>query len=201
MFYRYDVNGDGEIDIADAQGIMNLANGLNWDGTQPSSVRGSRNALVDATYKMTAVKKANGVTRYAITFSGNAMFTAVQMDVVLTNGMKVVAETANGMQLSGNSLRNGNYRMLGFGEMYENGTLYVDVMGEGTVSLDNVVLTTANARSIKPANNDATTINAIAADNQNTEFFGLNGKKLNSAVKGVNIVRNADGTVSKVLKK
>lgn len=34
MFAIYDVNGDGEIDIADAQAAFNLSMGLNIDGTQ-----------------------------------------------------------------------------------------------------------------------------------------------------------------------
>ncbi len=33
----FDVNGDGEVDIADLQGIANIANGLNWDGSVPQN--------------------------------------------------------------------------------------------------------------------------------------------------------------------
>lgn len=36
-FKRYDVNGDGVLNIADAQGILNLSLGLNWDGSEPEN--------------------------------------------------------------------------------------------------------------------------------------------------------------------
>ena len=35
----FDVNGDGKVSIADAQAIMNIANGLNPDGSVPSNAR------------------------------------------------------------------------------------------------------------------------------------------------------------------
>ena len=36
-FVLFDVNNDGEVDIADLQGIANIANGLNWDGSVPQN--------------------------------------------------------------------------------------------------------------------------------------------------------------------
>ena len=33
------MNGDGKVTIADAQAIMNIANGLNPDGSVPSNAR------------------------------------------------------------------------------------------------------------------------------------------------------------------
>jgi len=36
-FVLFDVNNDGEVDIADLQGIANIANGLNWNGSVPQN--------------------------------------------------------------------------------------------------------------------------------------------------------------------
>jgi len=36
-YMLFDVNNDGEVDIADLQGIANIANGLNWDGSVPQN--------------------------------------------------------------------------------------------------------------------------------------------------------------------
>ena len=36
-YVLFDVNNDGEVDIADLQGIANIANGLNWDGSVPQN--------------------------------------------------------------------------------------------------------------------------------------------------------------------
>ena len=36
-YVLFDVNGDGFVDIADLQGIANIANGLNWDGSVPQN--------------------------------------------------------------------------------------------------------------------------------------------------------------------
>ena len=38
-YVLFDVNGDGKVTIADAQAIMNIANGLNPDGSVPSNAR------------------------------------------------------------------------------------------------------------------------------------------------------------------
>ena len=38
-YVLFDVNGDGKVTIADAQAIMNIANGLNADGSVPSNAR------------------------------------------------------------------------------------------------------------------------------------------------------------------
>jgi hypothetical protein len=35
----FDVNGDGKVTIADARAILNIANGLNWDGSLPTNAR------------------------------------------------------------------------------------------------------------------------------------------------------------------
>jgi len=43
-FVLFDVNGDGKVNIADAQGILNMANGLNWNGSYPSNNARSLNA-------------------------------------------------------------------------------------------------------------------------------------------------------------
>ena len=39
MYVLFDVNGDNQVTIADAQAIMNIANGLNPDGSVPSNAR------------------------------------------------------------------------------------------------------------------------------------------------------------------
>jgi hypothetical protein len=43
-FVLFDVNGDDKVNIADAQGILNMANGLNWNGSYPSNNARSLNA-------------------------------------------------------------------------------------------------------------------------------------------------------------
>lgn len=38
-YVLFDVNGDGKVTIADARAILNIANGLNWDGSLPTNAR------------------------------------------------------------------------------------------------------------------------------------------------------------------
>jgi hypothetical protein len=38
-YVLFDVNGDGKVSIADAQAIMNIANGLNRDGSIPENAQ------------------------------------------------------------------------------------------------------------------------------------------------------------------
>ena len=206
-FDAYDANGDGIVTIADLQAILNLANGLNADGSLPSAARVKDNVSIEGTLNA-MTQTHNGVTRLAIVLDANAEFTAFQMDVQLPAGAHIVSESlgesTQGVQLLSNDLANGAHRILGIstnGNITNGNVLYIDVEGNGQVDFSNIHFTTAQAQSVSFTIGGTTGINGLTADQQQTENFDLSGRLANSWQKGVNIVRDAYGNVKKVFKK
>lgn len=205
-FARYDANGDGEITIADAVAIFNLSNGLNWDGTDPDLVA-ARNAdkmELNGTLTTQAEKLADGMTRISFNLDSNFDYAAFSIDVLASAGVKVVNESAN-VSLRTSNLANGTHRIAGLSlETATTGkgrVLTIDVEGEGSLQYANIVFATAQGQSIRFILGNATAINGLGADQQQTTTYDLGGKIVNGMKKGVSIVRDAYGNVKKKLAK
>ena len=194
-FIRYDANQDGKIDIADAQAIMNLAMGLNADGTAKNAAPARRNAPAQAEQAVMSIESEDmggGIVRYALNVEGDFAFTGFQADVKTSGRIVTVALTNSEMRMRSGILSNGTHRILGLPgttEQQADGAIaYVFVQG-GAATFENVVLTTAQARSIAAVSGEATgidNISTINADNQNV--FDLSGRKVNAAQKGIVII-------------
>ena len=194
-FIRYDANQDGRIDIADAQAIMNLAMGLNADGTAKAAApaRHNTHAAETATMSIKSEDMGGGIVRYALSIEGNVTFTGFQADVVTSGRIVTEGLGMSSMSMRFSNLTNGAHRILGLpgtAELQADGSTiaYVFVQG-GTATFENVVLTTAQARSIVAVSGEATgidNISTINADNQNV--FDLSGRKVNGTQKGIVIV-------------
>ena len=194
-FIRYDANQDGRIDIADAQAIMNLAMGLNADGTAKNAAPARHNAPAaeTATMSIESEDMGGGIVRYALSIEGNVTFTGFQADVKTSGRIVTEGLGMSSMSMRSSNLTNGAHRILGLpgtAELQADGSTiaYVFVQG-GTATFENVVLTTAQARSIVAVSGEATGIDNIStnnADNQNV--FDLSGRKVNAAQKGIVII-------------
>lgn len=201
---EYDFNGDGEVNIADLQALLNLEVGLTPEGDPISSAsRASVNAE-DAVMSISTNDLGGGVTRYALSLEGNRAFSAFQMDVVTTGSMQVVGEQAasNEMTLRNGTLRNGSLRIIGFGTEQSGPVVYIDVMGEGSLSIGNICFSTQQATAffVRQAG-DATGISLTTAATAEGDIFGLGGQRQQTLQKGVNIVRGQNGKSVKVLRK
>lgn len=195
-FDVYDVNGDGKITIADAQGIANIAAGMTWDGKFADEAPARSNEQVAADFATVTEQLAGGITRIYFQLNSNTALTGFQMDVV---GGRVVAEGAEGLNIRSTELANGAHRIISFGQTIENGMmLYVDV--EGDAQFANVIFTTANAQSLT-LSGTANAIAGIEAGAQEGTRYDLSGKIANGLKKGVNIIRDAYGNVKKVFVK
>jgi hypothetical protein len=200
-FAIYDANGDGFVDIADLQAILNLSNGLNWDGSQPDTPAGARsNASFEAgTMNVETVKLANGNTRLNIVLNSTADFRAFQMDLKLANGMSVAEENGNALTVRSNDL-DAIHRIAGYGQVENNGTmLSIDVVGNGNVQFSNIVLTTASAKAVKFTLGETTGINTAMAEKDGNVIYDLGGRLMNGLKKGFGIIRGTNGT-KKVVK-
>ena len=194
-YEKYDVNGDGFIDVADAQALMNLTLGLNVDGSLPSAIR-ARNAVA-GTLAAAATNLGNGVTRYVISLDDSREFAAFQMQIA----GEVLAVNSDDAKLMTKQTAKG-MRVLGFANndvLAKSQVLTVDV--KGSAQFNHITFATLGATSVAFEINVATGINAMADQNNGAARYDLSGRKLQSAQKGVNVVRNADGQVRKVLVK
>ena len=207
-FAKYDANGDGQITVADLQAILNLMVGNNADGTPKTAARSKQTAEeASGTLSVKATQMGN-VTRLAVVLNSTSEFTGFQMDVLAPAGTRVVGESLGEnmpeMMLLSSDLATSAHRIVGFASngTLSNGTvLYIDVEGAGDVKFADVVFTTAKAKSVTMNLGDATGINGIEAEQNDGIFYDLGGKVMRTLKKGINIIRNANGTTKKVVVK
>jgi methionine-rich copper-binding protein CopC len=195
-FIRHDANQDGRIDIADAQAILNLAMGLNADGTAKNAAPARRNAPAAETesVKMSIEREdmGDGIVRYALNVEGDFAFTGFQADVKTSGRIVTVALANSEMRMRSGILSSGTHRILGLPgttEQQADGAIaYVFVQG-GAATFENVVLTTAQARSIA-AVGQTTGVNEVIEVNgvNDNSVYDLSGRKVNAAQKGIVII-------------
>lgn len=201
-YEKYDANGDGMVDIADAQAILNISLGLNWDGSLPNSagVRAYVPENPKAVYSVSASNLGGGITRYTVILEGDFSYTGFQMDAkgsveFLGEGNQAVAN------MRSNTMKNGTRRVVGYGDIEANATgmmLYIDVQGDSSVDIDNVILTTADSKSVRATLGTTTGISIANAANEADEaWYDLSGRKVASqSQQGIYIVNG-----KKVVKK
>lgn len=202
-FTNYDANGDYKVNIGDLQAILNIVNGLNPDGTDREGVfaRGNDSFFEAGSLSVESQQLADGVTRFAINLNSSADYRAFQMDVLMSEGMKVVAESAGNLTVRSNDLAATKHRIAGYGRMTNGTVLTIDIEGEGSVAFGNVVLSTLNAKAVSFDLGNVTGISSanVAAQDSNI-FYDLGGKMMKGLKKGLNIIRGNDGTTKKVVK-
>lgn len=199
---EYDINGDLNVDIADLQALMNLEAGLNIDGSKPGAARAMADTGI-ALMNVSTTDMGGGVTRYALSLEGGREFSAFMMDVVTTGSAMVTSEqAAEGVQLRSSTLA-GNHRIIGLaeGSAAEGSVLQIDVMGNGSVSFENISFSTPGAAAFYVRMGDATGISLTNAAAAEGDVFGLGGQRQETLQKGVNIVRGQNGKSVKVLRK
>lgn len=202
-YKKYDVNGDGKFTVVDAQYIFNMALGIDMSSTE---ARVQANAATPvATMTTSATAMGNGVTRYSFTLEGDQAYTSFQMKVMMDEGMDISNENAlaGDMTLKSNTVGNCHF-LLGYSNNAQaiNGQLlYIDVKGNGNVKFQNMALSTTNALSVSVSMGETTGINVVKEGQQNESTYDLNGKRLASTKKGLNIVRNINGSAKKVMVK
>lgn len=191
-FIRYDGNGDGRIDIADAQAILNLAMGLNADGTPKAGARGDNADNLQATMSILSEDMGNGIVRYAMNVEGNFSYTGFQADVVTSGSIMNVALASDAMPMRSNTMKNGKLRVLGrpgSTELQADGTvMYVYVQGGNGISFENVVMTTAQSRSIEVGGETTGMMTIENGKRTIDNCYDLSGRKVNGAHKGIVIV-------------
>jgi len=207
-FARYDINQDGTINVGDAQAALNYTFYGSIYGPNAES-RGMNNGAE----QMTATMNGNVI---AVALNNSRQYSALQLDVVLSEGMTVtgakVAGRTAGYSVATGELKNGATRVLltanEAGQAFEGNdgaVLYIEVEGMGNVDFQNIYVADVNAATtqfnLNSVAGGATAIEGVDAAAQGQEVYSLGGRMLNALKKGVNIIRRADGSTQKVIKK
>lgn len=209
-----DVNADGDINVADVTSLINTLTGNTNNGTNTRmAVRRFMPAMSgDNAFRVEEVVGENGMRRFAVVLSNEVAFAAGQLDIVLPDYAKVagvsLGERANGLEAYtfenfgstrivmtslDNSLISGN-----------NGcVLFIDVEGNAELEVENVIFSDINGNAYTLGGNGTTGVDGIYDSIKNgvKAIYNAAGQKLKGMTKGVNIIRNADGSVSKKIGK
>lgn len=210
-FKAADVNGDNKLNTGDLTMLTSYINGVisNFDAAS----RLARRADFDSELHVTVLPNGN-TQRVAIQMNGS--FVGAQMDVQLPAGFTLVSESlgaaANGHVLSSADLVNGKHRIVvssidnaAFNE--GSALIYLDVQGTGNIA--DIRISDAYASDSRAtvyalgAIGDGTTgINGVENGQSGviSKIYNAGGQLMNQVRKGINIIRNADGSTKKVYK-
>lgn len=219
-FLAADVNEDGNINIGDATAVANAILRADAQGTSAWRNVGARVVLKHTVESPDAVEMTmeenGGTTRIAIRLSYTRSYVACQMDVHLPAGVSLLGETlgacAGGHQLFSNTLADGTHRIAVSSLENEkfsasgDALVYLEVSGKAAseITVSNVLAADGQAvvYSIGGNGEGVTGIQGVQADQSLKEkIYSVGGQVMDKLTRGINIIRNADGTTKKVLKK
>ena len=211
---RCDVNGDGDVDVTDLVWLRYFLVHGEWPNVQAAAPAlytfgngGINNVTMEAT--------ANGnITRVAVNLTNETEFKHFQLNLQLPMGAKVVGQRL-GERVEGANLliaQNDNeVRMLAVSTANnvfagnEGAVVYLDIENlTGDVTIEKVIFVDTALNGHRLNAGETTGIadrisNAI--ENAGQKIYDLGGRLMNSVKKGINIIRNADGSTKKVINK
>lgn len=207
---RCDMDGNQKVDVTDLVWLRYYYVHGKW----PTPGTSARTKSADgASMDVTTVSTTDGITRVAINLENSIGFQAIQMDVNLPEGAilrdKLLGERVTDADLLAANKDTGTIRMMILSNDNKaisgskGPVLYLDIENlQGTVTLSNVTLTDTQYRS-HSLGDDPTAIERIknAVEATGRTIYNLGGKLMDGLKKGINIIRNADGSTKKVVVK
>lgn len=220
-WYAADVNDDGSINVADLTKLTNKIMGYNtMEVSQVAPrVRLAEPAMTQAEESVEMnMEEVGGTKRVAILLKNVNPYVACQMDVTLPAGVTLLGESLGGSaddhQLYSNTLADGTTHRIVVSslqnkELNANGEalVYLEVSGRAAskMTVGNVLAAAADGvlYSIGGSGEGGVTgINGVQANPSVKEkIYSVGGQIMDKFTRGINIIRNADGSVKKVLKK
>lgn len=213
-FLAADANQDGSINIGDLTAITNTILGVNNSRMQYIKARTAE--TVDGAIAL-GLENQEGVQRIAVRLSNAAAYTSYQMDVKLPAGVSVMSASlgmgAADHEIYTNTLADGTYRVVVTSMQNNNfangddALIYLEVSGKAAAQVNVTEAMAAdatgkvyNVRGI--GGGETTGIDGVTADqSMKAKIYSVGGQLMDKVTRGINIIRNADGTTKKVLKK
>jgi len=213
---RCDINGDNEIDVTDLVWLRYFLVHGEWPNAQaPAGAPALHTFGNGGIDNVTMEATANGnITRVAINLTNETVFKHFQLNLQLPMGAKVVGQRL-GERVEGANLliaQNDNeVRMLAVSTANnvfagnEGAVVYLDIENlTGDVNIEKVIFVDTALNGHRLNAGETTGIadrisNAI--ENAGQKIYDLGGRLMNGVKKGINIIRNADGSTKKVINK
>ena len=221
LFANIDINQSKVIEVGDLTAIVNYILNETWEtgyAAAPSRNMTQDNKSLSMTQDNESLSMTQDTKRIAVNLQNANSYTAFQMDLVLPDGMKIVGTSLSNRageshKLYSRTQMDGSIRLLASsvkGETFsgnDGAVLYIDVettseyMG-GKVELLNILFSDTNAQTRSFAiGGDATGINTLSTfETLKQKVYDLGGRLKDGVKKGLNIIRNADGSTKKVVK-
>ena len=213
-FMTADANQDGSINIGDLTAITNTILGVKNSRMQYIKARTAE--TVDGAIAL-GLENQEGVQRIAVRLSNAAAYTSYQMDVKLPAGVSVMSASlgmgAADHEIYTNALADGTYRVVVTSMQNNNfangddALIYLEVSGKAaaqvTVTEAMAADATGKVYNVRGIGGGETTgIDGVTADqSMKAKIYSVGGQLMDKVTRGINIIRNADGTTKKVLKK
>lgn len=208
-----DVNNDDKVTVADVTSLINIimskqnVNNGRFYLRQYIHAESGNN-----TYRVEEITGENGLRRYAVNLANEVAFTSGQLDIKLPGNGRIadihIGNRAQEFELL--SSENGDHTRVMLVSMDNalidgnNGcVLYIDVEGNSEVEVSNVIFSDVNGNSYDVNSFGTNGISDIYESLKDgvKSIYNAAGQKLNKLTKGVNIIRNADGSTTKKIGK
>lgn len=210
QMHAADVDGNGEINIGDITKVIDIILDINNNyavGMSTMSAEGDNIALTS--------EETGNAKRVAIRLNNSIAYVGCQLDVKLPSGVTLLGEQlgerAAGHKLYSNTLADGTHRIvvssMENAQFADNGDalIYLDLTGRGAdrVTVSGVKLADASGKVYSLGPDGGTTgIDGVEAEKSIKErIYSVGGQVMDKIKKGINIIRNSDGSTRKVVKK
>lgn len=210
-----DFNADNDINIADVTGIVNHI--LDQYAAENSAIAprkvARRGVRASGNYMAVQLIASEGeISRYALNLTNSDAFVGGQFDLIVPAGMEVV-----NVALTGRSTDHQAYLYGGEGNArviiasmensefvgVDGAIAIVEVRGKGTLDVDNAIFADSEAGAVKVNKAGTSMIDSIqqGVNCMKQTIYNVAGQTLRTMQRGINIIRNSDGTTTKELRK
>lgn len=210
QMHAADVDGNGEINIGDITKVINIILGV-----QDNSAALTRSAADGTDNIALTADETGNAKRVAIRLNSSTAYVGCQLDVKLPSGVTLLGEQlgerAADHKLYSNTLADGTHRIvvssMENAQFADNGDalIYLDLTGRNAdhVTVGEVKLADAAGRVYSIGSGSETTgIDGVETDKSIKErIYSVGGQVMDKIKKGINIIRNSDGSTRKVVKK
>lgn len=209
---KADMNDDNQIDVADVTALIKYMMNPNYGNNGSFRLRSFMPKFSgNNTYRVEEVQGENGLRRFAVLLTNEVNFAAGQLDIKLPSHAHVagvsLGERAN--ELDHYVFENDGFTRVIITSLDSsmidgnNGCiLFIDIEGNADVEVENVIFSDENGHSYNVNSYDATGVGVIDSVKDGIKaIYNAAGQKLKKLTKGVNIIRNSDGTTTKKIGK
>lgn len=205
-----DLNTDARINLSD---VVVLANMLKDPENKAirSMMRLAAPVAGANSIEASLVSEENGVRTYAINVANTAAFVGGQFDLQLPGGMDIfelnLGQRTEGMDLSHTILPDGRNRIIVFSQQLDamrgnEGAVITFKTFADNVNICNALFVDATSAGYELGASNTTGINGIDTEKSGArKVYDTAGRMINKVQRGINIIVNSNGKVSKEIRK